>query len=273
MANDFYDHTTFPTYGSTSSSAAMQAELDAIEAGFDKLPTLSGNASKIVRVNAGETALEATDFPATTGNGGKLLAVNAGATGFEATATPALGTPASGTLTNCTGLPASAVVNTPAGSIAAVTVQNAINELDTEKAAKAGSASQSFAMLNGTVAGTLSLTGAASTLGYGTGAGGTVTQATNKFTTVTLNRPSGQITMNNAALAAGATATFVLNNTLLTTEQNIFFTEVNVTGSRRYSLDWNIGNGYAYVHVTNETAVSLSDAVVINFAIVKGAVS
>lgn len=170
------------------------------------------------------------------------------------------------------GITSTMIGNTPAGNIAATTVQAAINELDSEKAALAGSASQSFAMLNGTVAGTLSLTGTASTLGYGTGAGGTVTQATNKFTPVTLNRPSGQITMNNAALTAGATATFMLNNTLLTTEQNIFFTEVNASGTRRYSLGWNIGNGYAYVHVKNETAGSLSDAVVINFTIVKGAV-
>ncbi len=47
--------------------------------------------------------------------------------------TPALGTPASGTLTNCTGLPASGVVNTPAGGISATNVQAALNELDTEK--------------------------------------------------------------------------------------------------------------------------------------------
>ena len=52
--------------------------------------------------------------------------------------TPALGTPASGTLTNCTGLPASAVVNTPSGGISATTVQAALNELDTEKFDKAG---------------------------------------------------------------------------------------------------------------------------------------
>ena len=52
--------------------------------------------------------------------------------------TPALGTPASGNLANCTGLPASAVVNTPSGGISATTVQGAVNELDTEKFDKAG---------------------------------------------------------------------------------------------------------------------------------------
>jgi len=52
--------------------------------------------------------------------------------------TPALGTPASGTLTNCTGLPASGVVNTPAGGISATTVQAALNELDADKFDKGG---------------------------------------------------------------------------------------------------------------------------------------
>lgn len=66
--------------------------------------------------------------------------------------TPALGTPASGTLTSCTGLPASSVVNTPAGTIAATDIQAAINELDTEKAALAGSASQTFSVAAATAA-------------------------------------------------------------------------------------------------------------------------
>ncbi len=42
--------------------------------------------------------------------------------------------------------------------------------------------------------------------------GGTVTQATNKTTGVTLNAASGQITMNGASLAGGAEATFTVTN-------------------------------------------------------------
>ena len=52
--------------------------------------------------------------------------------------TPALGTPASGNLANCTGLPAPSVVNTPSGGISATTVQAALNELDTDIAGKLG---------------------------------------------------------------------------------------------------------------------------------------
>ena len=42
--------------------------------------------------------------------------------------------------------------------------------------------------------------------------GGTVTQASDKSTGVTLNTESGQITMNNAALAAAAEVTFTVTN-------------------------------------------------------------
>ena len=57
-----------------------------------------------------------------------------------------------------------------------------------------------------------------SSLGYGAGAGGTVTQATSKSTAVTLNKPTGKITMNNAALAANTTVQFNLNNNLIATK-------------------------------------------------------
>ena len=57
MANDFYNHGSFPTTGSAATSASMRAELDAIAAGFDKLPGLTGNPDEIVVVNGSATAL------------------------------------------------------------------------------------------------------------------------------------------------------------------------------------------------------------------------
>lgn len=65
--NPYYDHGSFPTAGTLGSSAAMRAELDLIEAGFAKLPTLSGNANKVVVVNGSGTALTATDAPIPSG--------------------------------------------------------------------------------------------------------------------------------------------------------------------------------------------------------------
>lgn len=55
--NGYYDHTTFPATGSAATSAGMRAELDLIEQGFNKLPELTGNANKVVVVNAGGTGL------------------------------------------------------------------------------------------------------------------------------------------------------------------------------------------------------------------------
>ena len=173
------------------------------------------------------------------------------------------------------GITSTMIGNTPAGNIAATTVQAAINELDNEKAALAGSASQSFAMLNGTVAGTLSLTGTASTLGYGTGAGGTVTQATSKSTTVTLNKPCGQIAMNNDALGAGASVLFKLNNSLITPTD---FVLINISAGTANGVSYRVQafagtTGFSYIQLENASAGSLSDAVLIHFAVIKGAIS
>ena len=60
MSNDFYNHGTYPTPNSAGSSASMRAELDAISAGFNKLPTLTGNGYKVAMVNSAGTALIAS---------------------------------------------------------------------------------------------------------------------------------------------------------------------------------------------------------------------
>lgn len=65
--NPYYDHTTFPATGTLGTSAGMRAELDLIEAGFAKLPTLLGNASKVIVVNGTATGLTATDAPIASG--------------------------------------------------------------------------------------------------------------------------------------------------------------------------------------------------------------
>lgn len=109
-------------------------------------------------------------------------------------------------------------------------------------------------------------------LGYGTGSGGTVTQTTSKYTTITLNKPSGQITMHNAALAAGAEVLFLFTNSLMSTSDtvviNIAWGAVNPDN---YTVRIAPGNGQARINVKNVGAVSLSEAVIINYAIIKGA--
>jgi len=59
-ASEWYEHGSFPTNRSFGASASMRAELEAIETGISaKLPDLSGNANKLIGVNAGGNALEA----------------------------------------------------------------------------------------------------------------------------------------------------------------------------------------------------------------------
>jgi hypothetical protein len=96
--SDWYNHTTFPAFGTLGSSASMRTELDAIETAFNKLPTITGNGSKVLAVNSAGTAVEALT---TTGTGNGVRATS------PTLVTPLLGTPTSGTLTNCTGLPVS----------------------------------------------------------------------------------------------------------------------------------------------------------------------
>jgi hypothetical protein len=101
------------------------------------------------------------------------------------------------------------------------------------------------------------------------GLGGSVTQATNKATGVTLNRRCGQILMNNAALAAGATVSFVFTNSFLTALSTFVIRNsgsVGTAGAYRVQERAN-GVGSVQIDITNITGGSLSEAIVLNFAV------
>lgn len=59
MTNPYYTPSGSPATGSAGSSAVMRSELSLIQAAFDKMPVLSGNALRPVFVNTGATAIEA----------------------------------------------------------------------------------------------------------------------------------------------------------------------------------------------------------------------
>ena len=111
--------------------------------------------------------------------------------------------------------------------------------------------------------------------GYGTGSGGTVTQATSKSTAVTLNKPTGAIVMNSSALAAGATVSFTFNNSLIYSSDTVKLTmQYGSVGSPlNYQYDLLVANGSATIYVKNDTAGSLSDGIIFNFIVLKGAYS
>ena len=108
-------------------------------------------------------------------------------------------------------------------------------------------------------------------IGYGTGSGGLVTQSTSKSTAVTLNKSTGTIIMNNAALAAGASVQFDINNSLVGADDLVIITPDRSTDLGRYRLEHNATTGLINIKLTNIGPSTYSDAVVFNFAIIKGA--
>ena len=109
-------------------------------------------------------------------------------------------------------------------------------------------------------------------LGYAVGAQGAVTQITSKSTGVTLNKSNGQITLNNAALGAGAIVSFTLTNSLLSARDVLI---VNVSGGAVTAGTYtafvsSIGVGTAVLSLYNISGGSLSEAVVLNYAIIHG---
>jgi len=109
--------------------------------------------------------------------------------------------------------------------------------------------------------------------GYVTGSGGTVTQETSKSTSVTLNKPTGQITMNNAALAANTTVTFTITNSVIGSGDLLVLNHISGGTAGSYTLNAQSSSGSATINVRNVTAGSLSEAIIIGFAVIKSTTS
>lgn len=110
-------------------------------------------------------------------------------------------------------------------------------------------------------------------IGYATGAGGTVTQSTNKSTGVTLNTLSGHITLNNANLAAATIVSFTLTNSQIAATDLLILQHHSGGTPGSYTLNARAGSGSATIDIRNNTAGGLAEAIVIAFAVIKGATS
>ena len=103
-------------------------------------------------------------------------------------------------------------------------------------------------------------------IGYGTGAGGTVTQATSKSTGVTLNKACGQITMNAASLAASTAVSFTLtNSTIAATDQPDVSIASGATAGAYVAVVDAVSAGSCRISLRNLTGGALAEAVVMNF--------
>lgn len=111
-------------------------------------------------------------------------------------------------------------------------------------------------------------------IGYAAGAGGTVAQGTSKSTGVTLNKICGQVTMNNAALAAAAKVSFVVTNSTCAATDIPQVAIVSGGTANAYRANVTaVAAGSFTVTVENITAGSLSEAPVIGFFINKAVIA
>lgn len=112
-------------------------------------------------------------------------------------------------------------------------------------------------------------------LGYGVGSGGTVTQDTSKSTTVTLNKPTGLIRTSTSSLAANSSAIFGVNNSIVSHTDLVTVKKLHdEVPPENYRVEC-IGGGAGtfLIRITNLTGSPLSDAIVLYFAIIKGAIA
>ena len=132
---------------------------------------------------------------------------------------------------------------------------------------------------SGNIIGNITVTGSGGvslidggTVGYGVGAGGTVSQGSSsgKSTPVTLNKPSGQITMASGVLSGGANATFTLTNSAITNTDVMIINHISGGTLTAYQFFPICNSGTANITIVNRTAGNLNEQPVIRFAVIKG---
>ena len=111
-------------------------------------------------------------------------------------------------------------------------------------------------------------------IGYATGAGGTVSQATSQSTGVTLSKLCGTITMYSATLASNTAVSFTVTNTLVAANDMVIVEHTSGGTIGAYNIIANtMGSGTFVITVRNLTSGSLTEAPVIRFLVIKATAS
>jgi hypothetical protein len=111
-------------------------------------------------------------------------------------------------------------------------------------------------------------------IGYATGAGGAVSQATSKATSVTLNKTCGLITCTNTVLSAGVIVTFNVTNSTVTNGDIVLANHAAIGTFGAYNIVPNtVTAGVFSITVMNNTVSNLAEAIGIKFAVVKAAIA
>ena len=107
-------------------------------------------------------------------------------------------------------------------------------------------------------------------LGYGTGGGSTVTQGTSRTTGVTINAPSGAITLVSAAGTSSYTTFTVTNSTVAATDVVIVNQQ---SGTDKYEAFVSaVGTG-SFAITFSDVSGTTTEQPVFNFAVIKGSTS
>lgn len=113
-------------------------------------------------------------------------------------------------------------------------------------------------------------------IGYATGAGGAVTQLTNRSTGVTINKTSGQITTATTSLAALASAEFTVTNSTVAIGDVVVVTQQsgssNVAGVAGVTdvVVVTVAAGSFILAIQNDSSTTAeTGAIIINFAVIK----
>jgi len=107
-------------------------------------------------------------------------------------------------------------------------------------------------------------------IGYATGSGGTVAQATNRATSVTLNKSSGQITLQSQAMGAGTSNTIVFLNSTIAANDFLLLNHFSGGTIGNYTFASNTSAGQANVTIRSVGTVT-AEAPVIQYVLIKGA--
>lgn len=111
---------------------------------------------------------------------------------------------------------------------------------------------------------------ATSSLGYTSGAGSTVTQATSKSTGVTINALCGDIITHNASLGASTSVGFtVTNSEVLAGDVVILSIKSGATANSYFAQADAVADGSFHIHLRNVTGGALGEAITINFAVLR----
>jgi hypothetical protein len=110
-------------------------------------------------------------------------------------------------------------------------------------------------------------------IGFPTGTGNVAIQTTNKSNTVTINNPTGRITLNNSSLNAQTSNTFILLNSFIGANDFILLNHFSDGTIGAYNLASNTSLGQANVTIRNISTTTLTESPVIQYVIIKAAAS